>query len=395
MRKIILLLLCSGLFGCSAVDTAKESMSGLYDYFSGGEDNAAPPTPLVEYKPELDVQVFWKESVGVGAEKQSLKLIPAIGSGKVIAADREGTVQARDLKTGALLWEVETELPFSGGPSLAAGRVILGTSKAEVVALNSENGELQWKSKVSSEVLAVPVIAKGIVIVRTTAGEVVALDEKTGGRLWSYEHSVPALSIRGTGAPLVIDDNVIIGYDNGKLVALSLKNGKYVWEATIAMPKGRSEIERLVDLDVDPIETGGIIYIASYNGGVSAISASDGEVLWRNEKVSSHTGLSYNSRHLYLSDSAGQVLQIEQSRGAGLWKQTELSHRKLTAPALYQDYVVVGDYDGYVHWLSTRDGRLLGRIQITDSAIDAKPIIVDGVVYVYAKDGTLAALTAH
>jgi outer membrane protein assembly factor BamB len=395
MRKIILLLLCSGLFGCSAVDTAKESMSGLYDYFSGGEDNAAPPTPLVESKPELDVQIFWKESVGVGADKQSLKLIPAIGAGKVIAADREGTAQARDLKTGALLWEVETELPFSGGPSLAAGRVILGTSKAEVVALNSENGELQWKTKVSSEVLSVPVIAKGIVIVRTTAGEVVALDEKTGGRLWSYEHSVPALSIRGTGAPLVIDDNVIIGYDNGKLVALSLKNGKYVWEATIAMPKGRSEIERLVDLDVDPIETGGIIYIASYNGGVSAISASDGEVLWRNEKVSSHTGLSYDSRHLYLSDSMGQVLQIEQSRGAGLWKQKDLSHRKLTAPALYQDYLVVGDYEGYVHWLSTRDGRLLGRIQITDSAIDAKPIIVDGIVYVYAKDGTLAALTAH
>lgn len=395
MRKIILLLLCSALFGCSAVDTAKESMSGLYDYFSGGEDNAAPPTPLVESNLELDVQIFWKESVGVGADKQSLKLIPAIGTGKVIAADREGTAQARDLKTGALLWEVDTELPFSGGPSLAAGRVILGTSKAEVVALNSENGELQWKTKVSSEVLSVPVIAKGIVIVRTTAGEVVALDEKTGGRLWSYEHSVPALSIRGTGAPLVIDDNVIVGYDNGKLVALSLKNGKYVWEATIAMPKGRSEIERLVDLDVDPIETGGIIYIASYNGGVSAVSASDGEVLWRNEKVSSHTGLSYDSRHLYLSDSMGQVLQIEQSRGAGLWKQKDLSHRKLTAPALYQDYLVVGDYEGYVHWLSTRDGRLLGRIQITDSAIDAKPIIVDGIVYVYAKDGTLAALTAH
>lgn len=395
MRKIILLLLCSGLFGCSAVDTAKESMSGLYDYFSGGEDNAAPPTPLVESKLELDVQVFWKESVGVGADKQTLKLIPAIAAGKVIAADREGTVQARDLKTGSLLWEVETELPFSGGPSLAAGRVILGTSKAEVVALNSENGELLWKTKVSSEVLAVPVIAKGFVIVRTTAGEVVALEERTGKRVWSYEHSVPALSIRGTGAPLVIDDNVIIGYDNGKLVALSLKNGKYVWEATIAMPKGRSEIERLVDLDVDPIETGGIIYIASYNGGVSAVSASDGEVLWRNEKVSSHTGLSYDSRHLYLSDSMGQVLQIEQSRGAGLWKQQELSHRKLTAPALYQDYVVVGDYEGYVHWLSTRDGRLLGRIQITDSAIDAKPIVVDGIVYVYAKDGTLAALTAH
>ncbi len=393
MRKItLLLLLCLALVGCS---TVKESMSGVFDYFSGGQDNAEPPTPLVEYTPELDVKVFWKESVGVGADGRTLKLIPAIGAGKIIAADREGVVEARDAKTGNLLWEVETEIPFSAGPSLAAGRIILGSSKAKVVALNSENGEQIWENTVSSEVLAMPVIAKGIVIVRTTAGEIVALDERTGRRLWSYEHSVPALSIRGTGSPLIVGDKVIVGYDNGKLVALHLNNGKYIWEATIAMPKGRSEIERLVDLDVDPIETGDTIYVAAYNGGVSAISVSDGEVLWRNDKISSHTGLSYDNRHLYLSDSSGQVLQIEQRGGAGLWKQKELSYRSLTAPVLYQDYVVVADYNGYVHWLSTRDGRQLGRVQISDSGIDTKPIVADGIVYVYAKDGTLAALTAN
>ncbi len=393
MRKItLLLLLCLVLVGCA---TVKESMSGVFDYFSGGQDNAEPPTPLVEYTPELDVKVFWKESVGVGADGRTLKLIPAIGAGKIIAADREGVVEARDAKTGSLLWEVETEIPFSAGPSLAAGRIILGSSKAKVVALNSENGEQLWENTVSSEILAMPVIAKGIVIVRTTAGEIVALDERTGRRLWSYEHSVPALSIRGTGSPLIVGDKVIVGYDNGKLVALHLNNGKYIWEATIAMPKGRSEIERLVDLDVDPIETGDTIYVAAYNGGVSAISVSDGEVLWRNDKISSHTGLSYDNRHLYLSDSSGQVLQIEQRGGAGLWKQKELSYRSLTAPVLYQDYVVVADYNGYVHWLSTRDGRQLGRVQISDSGIDTKPIVADGIVYVYAKDGTLAALTAN
>ncbi len=393
MRKItLLLLLCLALVGCA---TVKESMSGVFDYFSGGQDNAEPPTPLVEYTPELDVKVFWKESVGVGADGRTLKLIPAIGAGKIIAADREGVVEARDAKTGSLLWEVETEIPFSAGPSLAAGRIILGSSKAKVVALNSENGEQIWENTVSSEILAMPVIAKGIVIVRTTAGEIVALDERTGRRLWSYEHSVPALSIRGTGSPLIVGDKVIVGYDNGKLVALHLNNGKYIWEATIAMPKGRSEIERLVDLDVDPIETGDTIYVAAYNGGVSAISVSDGEVLWRNDKISSHTGLSYDNRHLYLSDSSGQVLQIEQRGGAGLWKQKELSYRSLTAPVLYQDYVVVADYNGYVHWLSTRDGRQLGRVQISDSGIDTKPIVADGIVYVYAKDGTLAALTAN
>ncbi len=393
MRKIILLLLlCLVLPGC---DTVKDSMSGIFDYFSGGEDNAEPPSLLTEYNPELDVQIFWKESIGVGADEQTLKLTPAIGAGKVIAADREGTVQARDAKTGDLIWEVETGMPFSGGPSIAAGRIILGTSKAKVVALNSENGEQLWENTVTSEVLAVPVIARGKVLVRTTAGEVVALDEGTGRRLWSYEHSVPSLSIRGTGAPLVIGDKVIIGYDNGKLVALQLNNGKYIWEATIAMPKGRSEIERLVDLDVDPVESDGVIYIAAYNGGVSAVSVDNGEVLWRRENFSSHTGLSYDHNHIYMTDLSSRVLQLEQKRGGGLWKQSDLSHRKLTAPTLYQDYVVVGDYEGYVHWLSNRDGRLLGRVQISNSGIDIKPTVVDGIVYVYAKDGTLAALTAH
>lgn len=393
MRKILLLLLvCFALPGC---DTINESMSGIYSYFSGGEDNTEPPSPLTEMNPELDVQISWKESVGVGADEHTLKLTPAIGAGKVIAADREGVVQARDARTGDLLWEVETGMPFSGGPTLGAGRVILGTSKAKVVALNSENGEQLWENTVSSEVLVVPVISRGIVIVRTVAGEIIALDEKSGRRLWSYDHSVPALSIRGTGAPLIVDDNVIVGYDNGKLVALKLSNGKYVWESTIAMPKGRSEIERLVDLDVDPVESDGVIYIAAYNGGVSAVSADSGEVLWRRENFSSHTGLSFDNSHLYMTDLSSRVLQLEQKRGGGLWKQSDLSNRKLTAPVLYQDYVVVGDYNGYVHWLSNRDGRILGRVQISDSGIDIKPIVVDGVVYVYAKDGKLAALTAH
>ena len=395
MRTILLLLLSLSLVGCSMLDTAKESMSGIMDYFSGGEDNAEPPSPLIEYHPELEPQIVWKESIGVGADQRSLELIPAINGSKIIAADREGIVQARNAGTGDLLWEVETGLPFSAGPVLGAGKLILGTSKAEVIALNSENGEQMWKGKVSSEVLAVPVIAKGIVIVRTTAGEVIAFDERTGNRLWAYDHSVPALSIHGTGAPLVLGDQVIVGYDNGKLIALKLNNGKFVWEATIAMPKGRSEIERLVDLDVDPIEIGGNIYIAGYNGGISAVSSTDGEILWRNEKISSYTGLSNDYRYIYLSDTLGQVLQLEEKRGAALWKQKELSYRKLTAPALYQDYVVVGDYAGFVHWLSVRDGRQLGRVQVSDSSIEIKPIVSGGMVYVYAKDGTLAALTAH
>lgn len=392
MRFITLILIVIGLTGCAAMDAVSESVSGISDYFLGGEDNADPPSLLLEFTPEIKVEEVWHEKIGVGTDEQTLKLVPAISAGKIFAADRDGLVQARDLQTGRLVWEAETEVQFSGGPGLGRDVVILGSSNAEVLALNIENGAVLWKSKVSSEVLSVPVVGKDVVVVRSTDGEVVALDTQTGGKRWGYERNAPALSLRGTGSPLISGENVIAGYDNGKLIALRLNDGKYVWETSIAIPKGRTEIERLVDLDVDPIVNNSVIYIASYQGGMAAISEADGDVLWRNETASSHSGLSNDFSYLYLTDSESHVWQVDQHNGASLWKQKDLHQRKLTAPMAYQSYVVVGDFEGYVHWLSSSDGRELGRIQISDSAIDAKPVMFDGTVYVYAKDGTLAAL---
>ncbi|MDD2724646.1 MAG: outer membrane protein assembly factor BamB [Methylovulum sp.] len=395
MRLITLLLLCLSLAGCAAWDTLGESFSGISDYFGGGEDNADPPHALVEYTPEIKIDVRWKESVGDGADEQMLKLVPAIGSARIIAADRNGIVQARDLISGDEIWEVKTGLPFSAGPGVGRNTAILGTSDAEVVALSADNGSQLWKIKVSSEVLAVPVVANGIVVVHTADGKVIAINESTGAKLWSYEVNVPALSIRGSATPVIIEDKVISGYDNGKLMALQLKDGKYIWESSVAVPKGRSEVERLVDLDTDPLEAAGTVYIAAYHGGVSAISEVDGEVVWRNESVSSYTGLSNDWRYLYLSDTESDVWQLDLRSGSSLWKQKDLHQRRTSAPAVYDHYVVVGDFEGYVHWLSTIDGHQLGRVQISDSPIEAKPVVVDNTVYVYAKDGTLAALTVQ
>lgn len=385
-------LVISLLSGCAGLETGKDMVSGVSSYFLGGEDNMDPPAELVEYSPEIEIEVLWEESVGVGEDEQFLNLDLAASNGKIIAADREGLVQARDLKTGELIWEIETEYSFSSGPGIGEKSVILATTDAEVISLNIETGEKQWASTVSSEVLASPVIEKEFVIVRTTDGKLVALGEKDGAQVWVYERSVPALSIRGTGAPIVVDENLIAGYANGKLLALRLDDGKSGWETSIAIPSGRSEVERLVDLDVDPIETDGVIFISSYQGGTTAVLAIDGEVLWRNENVSSSSGLSYDWRYLYVSDSASHVWQLDQRNGASLWKLDELYNRKLTTPVAYDDYVVVGDYEGYLHWLSGGDGRQLGREKIADSAIDEKPIVIDDVVYVYSKDGTLVAL---
>ncbi len=401
MKKIkYLSLLLAGsavlsLSGCAAIETTNELVTGVTSYFLGGEDNKEPPAELLEYKPEIEIDVLWKEKVGNGADKQFLNLVIAVNYGKVFAADRAGLVQARDVKTGDLIWETETDYQFSAGPGIGVESVILATSNAEVVAFNIETGEKQWVASVSSEVLANPVIVNEMVIIRTTDGKIVALTEQEGSQLWAFERSVPALSIRGTGSPVVVGDNVVAGYANGKLLALRLTDGKNSWETSIAIPSGRSEVERLVDLDVDPIETDGVIFISSYSGGTTAVLEADGDVLWRNEDVSSYSGSSYDWRYLYISDTHSHVWQLDQRNGASLWKQDKLYNRILTAPVAYDDYVVAGDYDGYLHWLANSDGRQLGRVKIADSSIDAKPVVVDNVVYIYAKDGTLAALKAR
>ncbi|MBM4207047.1 MAG: outer membrane protein assembly factor BamB [Gammaproteobacteria bacterium] len=399
--RLLLLILSLMLAGCSGMDSVKEGLSGIKDYFTGGADNADPPNELIEYNPEATIDIVWEVSVGVGTDEQTLKLVPAVGSGRVFAADRNGLVQARDVSTGSLAWEVvledehENNLHFSGGPGVGSNAVVLGTNDAEVVALDINNGSQLWKTRVSSEVMSVPVIAAGIVILRTTDGSVLALNEKSGQKIWSYEHNVPALSVRGTGAPLIIEDTLIEGYDNGKLMALQLADGKFIWESSVSVPKGRSEVERLVDIDVDPIESRGVIYLASYNGGVMAASILDGDVMWRNESVSSHTGLAQDDQYLYISNSDGHVLQLDKRTGSSLWEQKDLHGRQLTAPVVYQGCVVVGDLEGYVHWLSTSDGHQVARVKIAGDAIDAKPVVESGTVFIYAKDGTVAALRAR
>lgn len=392
----ITLLLASlttlSLTGCAVLESGKDMVSGIGGYFMGGEDNISPPAELVEYEAEFEIDELWEESVGVGADEQFLNLELAISSGKIFVIDSEGLVEARDAETGDLIWELETEYHFSAGPGVGDKTAIVATSNAEVIAIDIETGKQKWAMTVSSEVLAIPVISKNIVIVRTTDGRVIALNEEEGTQLWTFERSVPALSIRGTGTPVIFEENMIAGFANGKLLALKLADGKSIWETSIAIPSGRSEVERLVDLDVDPVEAKGVIYISSFQGGTTAVIGVDGDVLWRNENVSSYSGINYDWRYLYITDAESHVWQLDQRNGASLWKQDELYNRRLTAPVAYDDYVVVGDYEGYVHWLSGSDGRQLARKKVASSPIDAKLVVIDDIVYIYAKDGTLTAL---
>ena len=392
MRLVAVFFLSLQLLGCAALQSTGEVFGDLIDSLAGGEDNTAPPNELLDYEAEIKIEKLWSEGIGDGYDELFINLVPAVSGEKIIAADRDGLLQARDRSNGSLLWENDSQLPIAAGPGVGDGLAVVGCSDAQVAAFDLESGELAWQASVSSEVLSVPLIVQGMVIVRTVDGKMFALNADDGEELWSYERNVPILSIRGEGTPVIEDDKVIAGYANGKLIALQLSDGKFIWEASIAIPKGRSEIERLVDLGVNPVVNDGVIYVASYQSGTGAVFALDGDVLWRNEDISTSTGMDYDWRYLYLTDAVSDVWQIDQRSGRALWKQKELHQRRLTAPAVYENYVVVADFEGYVHWLSDDDGRQLGRIQITDEAIMAQPVAVDDIVYVYATDGTLAAL---
>lgn len=388
MRRIIALLFILGLSGCATLTNMSDAVGDLFK----DSDNSEPPAELTEYEPEVKLDILWDKSDSDGTDELALNLVPAVAEGRVIIADHDGLIQARSLLDGELFWEVETDLPISSGPVIDGDLLFVGTSKADVLALNTNTGEAVWKHRVSSEVMALPVVVGDNLIVRSADGFDIALNRDDGKQVWSVEHNIPALSVRGEGAPVAVGDMVIIGYANGKLMAINSADGAHIWETSVAIPTGRSEIDRLTDLNGTPVLSDDIIFVSSYKSGVNAVTPIDGEVLWRNEMISSFEGLSADYSYLYLSDANSDVWQLDQRNGASYWKQTGLHQRRLSVPAVYGEYVVVGDFEGYLHWLSKTDGRLLGRIEITDEPIVAQPVVVEDTLYVYATDGTLAAV---
>ena len=288
MRRILALLFIISLSGCATITTMTDSVGDLFS----DSDNSEPPAELTEYQPEIKLEVIWDKSDGVGTDELAVNLVPAIADGRIIIADHEGLIQARSLLDGELFWEVEIDMPISAGPVIDDDLLFIGTSKAEVLALKIATGEAVWKQRVSSEVLALPVVADDKLLIRCTDGKDIALSRVDGKQVWAIEHSAPALSIRGEGAPVVLYDSAVIGYANGKLIAINLSDGAHLWETSIAIPRGRSEVERLTDINGTPVLNGDTIFVSGFKSGISAVTSIDGDVLWRNESVSAISGLS-------------------------------------------------------------------------------------------------------
>jgi outer membrane protein assembly factor BamB len=366
---------------------------GIPEYMSDlleDEEPAQVLTPLQDFEPSIAIQELWTDDVGEGADALFLKLAPAAAEGTVYVADREGTVSAISIDSGDPLWERDTDLPISGGPGLGEGLVLVGTSDGEVLALSQADGSLVWTATVSSEVLAAPRIEDGVAVVRTGDGKVFGIDATAGTRVWVYDKQVPVLTLRGTSAPVLSENLAIVGFDSGALVALEVKTGKPAWEVGVAQPTGRSDLERMVDIDAEPVLYDHYLYVATFQGRVAALDLQDGESVW-DKTLSSYAGLGIDEDNLYVSDDRSHVFSLDRLAGSANWEQEELAGRSLTAPARAGDFVVVGDVEGYLHWLSREDGQLAARVRLDDERIMAAPLVIDDVVIVYSSGGTLGA----
>lgn len=394
-RGLTVLLVVAGVSGCTTIknifnDTKKE--------------NIQPPTALTDFAPTLTPQKLWSQRVGKGADTSGALLVPFYADGKLYASGVDGTVASLDGGDGHTIWSKRVgsrhgfiwhrghnSLRWSGGPAVAGDLLVVGSMEGVVQAFDAGTGAERWHAQVSSEVIAPPAIADGVVVVRSNDGRVYGLNASDGSRRWIYDRSsVPILSLRGNAAPQIADGVVYAGEDDGKIVALRLNDGKTIWEQTLSPGEGRTEIERLQDVDGNVVVADGIVYASGYRGLVAALIAQTGRPLWTH-KLSSYTGASISATHVFVADADSEVWALDLRTGASDWKQAGLKYRWLSETAAIGDYVVVGDLDGYVHWLAASDGKFAARARLSKHAIRSAPIVVGDTVYIEDVDGEIGA----
>lgn len=349
------------------------------------------PAPLTPVTKEVEAKAAWSRLVGGWDQPPQGSSRPAVAGTQVVLVDGKKTLRAYDARKGSFLWQRRLKADVSSGVTAVGDMLLVGTRHAEVLALSQKDGSLLWRSLVSSEVLAPPAVSEGVVVVRAGDGKLYALDQQNGTRRWVVDRPVPTLTLRGVGPAVISDGVVYAGFANGKLLAVSLRDGAEQWEATIATPQGRSELERMVDVDAAPIVVGDAVYAVAYQGRVVALSRSNGRVTWARD-MSSHTDMAHDADNLYVRDEDGYVWALNRGTGAALWKQDKLHNRASSAPVILGDDLVVADVEGYLHWLARNDGRLLARYHVGDGVVvDASQVHGD-LLYAIGEDGTLVAV---
>lgn len=384
-RAVTLAACVFALAGCS---TIKGWFGG--DSEKAQAKKAAEPAELVEFTPSATVQRIWSASAGKGEGRLGVRQSPAIADGRVYAAAVEGGVRALDLQTGAQVWRYDSDLRLSGGPGVGDGLVVVGSLKGEVIALDAATGAERWQAKVPNEVIAAPVIGQGMVFVRSNDGRLSAFDASTGERRWFWNRELPSLTVRGADAPVLGPGFVFIGNDDGTLAALALADGRQLWDVPVAQPDGRTELDRMADIDGSPVLDGTVLYASSYKQSTLAIDAPSGRPIWAAERGGSgRPAVSIDK--VIVSDRNGSVWALDRSSGNASWEQPALARRNVSGVAVQGDYAVVGDFDGYLHWLRLDNGEFAVRARGGRAAILGAPVVADGILVVQNVDGDLTA----
>lgn len=351
------------LGGCSSLTDLKTDISERMF----GREPANPPTPLVEFKPRAQSKVMWSVKVG---EAGNFTFTPAVENGQVYAASAGGEILKVDAANGRQVWRVNAGEALSGGVGVGENLVLVGTPTGYVIAYN-QDGKLLWKSKVSSEVLSVPRVSGGMVVVRAGDSRIFGLSAVDGSRKWIYQRATPSLSLRSS-AGVVIDSGVVyVGFAGGKLIALRLEDGKIIWEASVAQPRGVTEIERIADITSVPVVDGPLVYAVAYQGKIAAVDRASGRVVWARD-ISSYTGMNAEESRIYVTHANGSIYALDYASGKTFWKQDDLMYRNATAPLPMGGVIAVGDLEGYVHFLDREDGSFYSRVQTMESPILAR-----------------------
>ena len=349
-----------------------------------------PPAELVDLKPTLAVQKLWDTSVGGGGEKLRLALSLALDRGVLFTAARDGEVVALDPATGRVKWSQDTKADLAAGPGVGASVVAVGTSDGKVIALDVASGKVLWQASVSSEVLAAPLVTGDRVVVRSVDGRVHALDALTGRSQWTGEEPVPKLSLRGTASPVLAKDNIVAGFDSGKVVAFALTSGDVAWQAQVTTPGGRSELARLADVDSAVQVDGNDGFATGYQGRVVMLALDSGQVWWSRD-LSSYRTPALDDTQLYVATADGSVVALRRRDGAVVWQQDGLKRRGLSAPAVVGNAVIVGDFDGYLHWLDRDSGKFIARERPGGERISMAPVTDGDRVFVIDDGGRVVA----
>lgn len=375
LRAAVLIGLTVGLVGCGGPSLIK------------AEDSPA----IDDSVPAAETTQHWQARLGADTPP-GYRLEAGLLDGRLFAAAADGVVMAFDADTGEQLWRQSLDVPISGAVGVGEAGVAVGTAGAEVILLDTGNGEVKWRHGVGSEVLAPPAVGQGSVVVRTGDGGVFALDAESGEQRWIYRRNVPALSLRGHAAPVLVNGGVVAGFDNGRLSALDLETGDPAWETTVAVPEGRSDLERMVDLDTDPAIAGGDLFAGTYQGRLAGIALADGQIAWTRD-VSVLGGVAVDDSNVYVTDDEGRVWAYDRRNGASVWRLDALEGVVLTSPRRYRDGLIVAGSDGYLNWIGRRDGKLQSRHRVGNARLSAPPLVDGDRIVTLDRRGRLRAIS--